>query len=134
MNLPPFRNEPYADFTKPDVRKTQQEAIEAVRAQLGQEYDLRIAGERVRTGNLLKSVNPSRPSEVVGLHHKADADLARKSVEKAVEAFPKWSHTLAEDRVRMLVRAAELIRKRKFEFNAWLAFEAGKTWPMGFRL
>ena len=29
----------------------------------------------------------------------------------------------------MLVRAAELIRKRKFELNAWLAFEAGKTWP-----
>lgn len=129
MNPPPFRNEAYADFTKPDIRNAQQEAIEAVRAQLGQEYDLRIAGERVRTGNLLKSVNPSRPSEVVGLHHKADADLARKSVEKAVDVFPKWSHTLAEDRVRMLLRAAEILRNRKFEFNAWLAFEAGKTWP-----
>src|SRR4051794_1461897 len=129
MNVPPFRNEAYADFARPDFRKAQQEAIEAVRAQLGREYDLRIAGELVRTGSLLKSVNPSRPSEVVGLHHKADADLARKSVEKAVEAFPKWSHTLAEERVTMLLRAAEILRSRKFEFNAWLAFEAGKTWP-----
>ena len=25
--------------------------------------------------------------------------------------------------------AAEILRKRKFEFDAWLAFEAGKTWP-----
>ena len=29
----------------------------------------------------------------------------------------------------MLVRAAELFRKRKFEFDAWLVSEAGKTWP-----
>ena len=29
----------------------------------------------------------------------------------------------------MLVRAAALIRERKFEFDAWLVYEAGKTWP-----
>jgi 1-pyrroline-5-carboxylate dehydrogenase len=29
----------------------------------------------------------------------------------------------------MLVKLASLIRERKLEFNAWLAFEAGKTWP-----
>jgi 1-pyrroline-5-carboxylate dehydrogenase len=29
----------------------------------------------------------------------------------------------------MLVRAADLIRRRKFEFDAWLVLEAGKTWP-----
>ena len=104
MNVPPFRNEAYADFTKPDVRKAQQEAIEAVRAQLGREYDLRIAGELVRTGSLLKSVNPSRPSEVVGLHHKADADLARKSVEKAVEASKVVAHACGRPRQNAAAR------------------------------
>jgi 1-pyrroline-5-carboxylate dehydrogenase len=29
----------------------------------------------------------------------------------------------------MLLRAASLLRERKLEFDAWLVFEAGKTWP-----
>ena len=29
----------------------------------------------------------------------------------------------------MLVQTAALIRERKYEFDAWLVFEAGKTWP-----
>jgi 1-pyrroline-5-carboxylate dehydrogenase len=129
MNLPPFRNEPYADFEQPEVRRAQRAAIEQVRSNLGREYELIIAGERRKTGNLLKSVNPSNPAELVGAHHKADATLANEAVEKAHAAFHQWAYTLAEDRVSMLVRAAAILRARKFEFNAWLAFEAGKTWP-----
>ena len=34
-----------------------------------------------------------------------------------------------ESRIQMLLRAAAILRERKLEFNAWLAFEAGKTWP-----
>jgi 1-pyrroline-5-carboxylate dehydrogenase len=32
-------------------------------------------------------------------------------------------------RVERTVRAAALIRERKLEFDAWLVYEAGKTWP-----
>ena len=28
-----------------------------------------------------------------------------------------------------MLRAADLFRERKFEFDAWLVYEAGKTWP-----
>jgi 1-pyrroline-5-carboxylate dehydrogenase len=83
----------------------------------------------LRTGVLLKSVNPANPSEIVGLHHKATADIARQAIEQGVQGFHDWAHTLAEDRVNMLLRAAGILRSRKLEFNAWLAFEAGKTWP-----
>lgn len=129
MNPGPFRNEPYTDFSQPGNRKAQQAAIEQVRAQLGQEYPLLIAGERITTGALLRSTNPSNPDELVGAHHKATPDLARHAVEAASEAFSLWSHVLIEDRVRMLLRAAEILRSRKLEFNAWLSLEAGKTWP-----
>jgi 1-pyrroline-5-carboxylate dehydrogenase len=129
MNLPPFRNEAYTDFSQPDNRRAQQSAIEQVRASLGREYPLLIAGEKITTGDLLRSTNPSNPSELVGAHHKATPDLARRAVESACEAFASWSHVLIEDRVRMLLRAAEILRSRKLEFNAWLSLEAGKTWP-----
>jgi len=33
------------------------------------------------------------------------------------------------ERIRMTVELARLVRIRKFEFDAWLVYEAGKTWP-----
>ena len=77
----------------------------------------------------LKSLNPSRPSEVVGTHSKATAALAKEAVESAYAYFPEWSATPAGTRAEMLLRAAALFRKRKLEFDAWLVYEAGKTWP-----
>jgi 1-pyrroline-5-carboxylate dehydrogenase len=127
--LPPFKNEPYTDFSKPENRAAMERALTQVRRQLGQEYPLLVAGERVTTGDLLKSLNPSNPSEVVGIHHKGTPELAKRAVEKAYENFAEWSRVPATDRVQMLLRAAGIIRDRKLEFDAWLVFEAGKTWP-----
>ncbi len=100
-----------------------------VRAQLGREYDLLIAGRREKTPDKLKSLNPSRPSEMVGIHSKATAELAKEAVEAAHAYFPQWAAVPPETRARILMRAAELFRERKFEFDAWLVYEAGKTWP-----
>jgi 1-pyrroline-5-carboxylate dehydrogenase len=127
--LPEFRNEPYADFSLPENRQAMEAALAQVRSEAGKEYPLLIGGERIETGDKLISRNPSRPSEIVGIHHKANADLARRAVESAYAFFPEWSRTPAETRVEMLLRAAKILRRRKMEFNAWLALEAGKTWP-----
>ena len=58
--LPPFQNEQVADFSKPENREGMERALAAVRTQLGREYDILIAGEHIKTGDLLKSLNPSR--------------------------------------------------------------------------
>ena len=103
-------------------------ALQKVRSELGREYPLRIGGEMISTGDKLVSVNPSKTSEVVGIHHKATADLAKRAVESAYSYFSQWSRTPAEERVRMLLDVARILRLRKFEFDAWMVFEAGKTW------
>ncbi len=127
--LAAFQNEPYTDFSRPEHGKAMERAAAAVRAQFGREYELRIGGERFRTGETLESRNPSRPDEIVGIHEKANKELARKAVETACDFFPKWSAVPAEERVAMLLRAAAVVRERKMEFDAWLVYEAGKTWP-----
>src|SRR5580692_5314541 len=124
-----FANEPVTDFTKTANREAMERALREVRAQLGREYELLIDGRREKTGDLVKSLNPSRPSEVVGLHHQATAAQAEEAVEAAHAYFPTWAAVPAETRVRILMRVAELFRERKFEFDAWLVYEAGKTWP-----
>ena len=103
-------------------------ALHKVRSELGREYPLRIGGEMISTGDKLVSVNPSKTSEVVGIHHKATAELAKRAVESAHSYFSQWSRTPAEERVRMLLDVARILRLRKFEFDAWMVFEAGKTW------
>jgi 1-pyrroline-5-carboxylate dehydrogenase len=128
-NLPAFRNEPYTNFSDPANRRALEDALALVRAQFGREYDLTIGGERLKTGDLLRSVNPSNPQEVVGVHHRATAEMARRAVDLAYEHFAEWSATTSDERITLLLRASGIIRRRKLEFDAWLVLEAGKTWP-----
>ena len=55
--------------------------------------------------------------------------MAARAIESAHAAFASWSRTPAEQRAAYLLKAAAILRRRKAEFNAWLTFEAGKTWP-----
>ena len=128
--LTQFRNEAITDFSQQANRQAMEIALKKVRAEFGHEYPLRIGKEQISTGDKLVSVNPSNTGEVVGIHHKATAELAKRAVEEgSYAAFPNWAATPAEERVRMTVELARLIRLRKFEFDAWLVYEAGKTWP-----
>ena len=126
--LPPFFNEPYADFHQPENREKMLAALSKVRSELGREYDLLIAGEHRKSGAKLRSLNPSRPSEIVGVHQKGSAKDAEDAVEAAYRYFETWSSRPMSDRADRLLAAAEILRRRKLEFDAWLVYEAGKTW------
>jgi 1-pyrroline-5-carboxylate dehydrogenase len=95
---------------------------------LGHEYDLIIGGERVRTKDKIRSINPAKPSQVVGIHQEATAEHAQQALAAALKAFETWQFVSTELRASLLLRAAALIRDRKFEFCAWLVYEVGKNW------
>lgn len=126
--LAPFINEPYTDFTIPEKGQAMRAALEKVRSEFGNEYELLIAGDRRKSALKLESANPSRPSEIVGIHQKGSEQDARDAIEAASAYFPTWAANSLEQRAEYLIRLAGIIRKRKFEFDAWLVFEAGKTW------
>src|SRR5665213_2387623 len=127
-NLSPFRNEPFTDFSTPENKRAMHEALERARAELGQTYDLIISGSAVHTSTTFHSVNPANPSEVIGIHYAADAEQANEAVDAAQRAFPLWKKVRVAERVTLLVRAANLIRQRHFDFCAWLTLEVGKNW------
>ncbi|HZQ55724.1 MAG TPA: L-glutamate gamma-semialdehyde dehydrogenase [Bryobacteraceae bacterium] len=126
--LAPFRNEPYTDFQQPEQARAMRAALAEARSQFGKEYDLLIAGERRKPAEKFESLNPSKPSEIVGIHRKASEQDAKDAVEAAFRYFPVWSEVPVEQRVEYLLQLAEIFRKRKYEFDAWLVYEAGKTW------
>jgi 1-pyrroline-5-carboxylate dehydrogenase len=123
-----FANEPFTDFSTAENKGAMVLALKAVEQQLGREYDIVIGGERIKTADKIKSVNPARPSQLIGVHQKAGAEHAAEAMKAAQQAFEQWSRTPVEERVSLLLNAAEEIRKRKFEFMAWLTYEVGKNW------
>src|SRR5438445_2515199 len=123
-----FVNEPLVDFSKEENARKMRAAVEKVRAQLGREYDLVIGGKRVKTTDKIKSINPAKPSQVVGLHQKAGKDHVEPAMKAALQAFESWSRTSVEERASLLFRVGDLLRERKFEFCAWLVFEVSKNW------
>ncbi|NOZ30142.1 MAG: L-glutamate gamma-semialdehyde dehydrogenase [Chloroflexi bacterium] len=126
--LTPFRNEPLTDFSQPENVQAFQAALEKVGSELGQTYPIIIGGERIETSETFDSINPANPSQVIGRFAKADADLARRAVEVAAEAFETWKRIPPEVRARYLLKAAAIMRARKHEFSAWMVYEVGKSW------
>src|SRR5438876_1341519 len=124
----PFVNEPLTDFTRDENGRKMRSAIEKVRGQLGREYDLVIGGKRVKTSDKIKSINPAKPSQVVGLHQKAGKEHVEPAMNAALRAFETWSRTSVEERASLLFRVGDLLRERKFEFSAWMVFEVSKNW------
>lgn len=131
MTPHPFKNEIPVTFARPEDAENAQamrEAIAKVRGELGREYQLAIGGKRERTSDKIWSINPAHPSEVIGIHQKADRGHVEPTMQAALGAFESWKNTPAEERAGLVFRVAEILRKRKFEFNAWLVLEAGKNW------
>jgi 1-pyrroline-5-carboxylate dehydrogenase len=123
-----FANQPFIDFKAPENARKMQTALKLVSGQLGREYDLVIGGQRIKTKDKIRSVNPARPAQIVGIHQKAGAEHAAQAMAEALSAFESWSRTPVESRVSLLLNAARIIRNRKFEFCAWLTYEVGKNW------
>jgi 1-pyrroline-5-carboxylate dehydrogenase len=124
----PFVTEPFFDFRNEENVRRMRAAIAKVHGQLGREYDLIIGGKRVRTTDKIKSLNPAKPSEIVGIHQKAGKEHVEPAMNAALKAFESWSRTPIEERAGLLFRVADLLRQRKMEFMAWLVFEVSKNW------
>ncbi|MDX6381498.1 MAG: 1-pyrroline-5-carboxylate dehydrogenase [Rubrobacteraceae bacterium] len=128
MGLLPYKNEPYLDWTDESNQKAMRAALEEVEGSLGKSYPAIIGGKPVETDGEIVSVNPSNPSQVVGRVARATEREADMALETATKTFDSWSRTEPETRARILLRAAAIMRRRKFEMLAWEVYEGGKPW------
>ncbi|HXM18528.1 MAG TPA: L-glutamate gamma-semialdehyde dehydrogenase [Candidatus Tumulicola sp.] len=126
--VPEFKNETYINPAEPDVRSKMEAALAAVRGKFGTEYDLIIGGARQKSPTQFESRNPAKPSEVIGKVQSATLEQAREAVNAAGRAFATWSRVPAEERAELLFKAAAEVRRRRYEFDAWLITEVGKSW------
>ena len=124
-----FVNAANTDFSLAANREKQRVALQHYEsAQLGKKWPLVINGRKISDRPFLPSVNPARPSQVVGYWAKGTVQDADDAVAAAVAYFPKWRSTPVAERAAILLRAADLMESRRLEINALLILEAGKPW------
>lgn len=127
MTLVDFRNEPFTNFADSANKEAMQVALAKVKSELDKEYPLVIGGEKIFTEKKIKSINPGNVEQVVGLQSSATRDLAEQAIQKAAETFKTWQFVDPAVRAGYLFKAAAVMRRRKFEFAAWMVYEVGKN-------
>jgi len=133
---PVFTNTPNIDFSQAANRAKQRAALTALSSppisaasiRVGRKCPLVIGGKKITDRTYLDSVNPAKPSQVVGSYARATIADAEAAIAAAKAAFPAWRATPVETRAKILERVADLMEIRRYELNALEILEAGKPW------
>ncbi len=127
-----FENEPMADCADPTVRQAFIDQIAYVRTQLNKKYPLYIDGRHLDTPETINSVNPANPDEIIGVIAQAGISEVDQAITAADQAFQTWRDTPAEERVKYMQKAADILRRRVYEISAWQILEEGKQWRQAY--
>jgi len=102
-------------------------AFEKVRKELGKTLPLYVNGQARTTEKTSEDRSPSDTRVLLAKVASGTEKDVNDAVVAAKAAFPKWSRTPYEERARLMDKAADLVRQRKFELSAWLILEMGKN-------
>lgn len=123
-----FKNTAYLDYSEPGNQQAMQKALRDVETQSSREYALFIDGKEVKTGTLKKSYNPCEKTQIVGAFHQAGVKEVDLAMAAALRAFESWKHVDPKERAIVILKAAEIMRRRRHELSALMVLEAGKNW------
>ncbi|MBV6393920.1 MAG: 1-pyrroline-5-carboxylate dehydrogenase 1 [Anaerolineales bacterium] len=115
-------------FNPPDaLHKGFDKAVASLKKNLGREYGMIIDGQDVFADEKFDDFSPVNTEWKLAVMQKGNASHAKMAIEAARRAFPKWSRTPWQTRVKLVRKAASLIEKRIFELGAAMALEVGKN-------
>ena len=127
--MKPFKNETVKTFADAADAAAMRAALERVKAGLGRTYPIVVDGRPLETAKQIRSVNPAVPDQVVGVVGSASKEQALLAVDAAARAFESWKRVPVEHRAAIIFKAADLLRERRFDYDALLVYEVGKSWP-----
>jgi 1-pyrroline-5-carboxylate dehydrogenase len=86
-----------------------------------------VAGEALRSGDVLTTVNPANTAEVLTRTHRAPTSSIDQALAAARKAQASWWAMGWHRRVELLDKAAELISARRLPLAAAMSLEVGKN-------
>jgi RHH-type proline utilization regulon transcriptional repressor/proline dehydrogenase/delta 1-pyrroline-5-carboxylate dehydrogenase len=123
----PFQNEPILELRRAKNRDVLLEAMRELDGRLPLRVPAIIGKER-RGSTEFESTDPGNPGRVVALAARSTEADARDAVTAAAEAAPGWRATPWQQRAEVLIRAAEVMRRRRLELAALAVRECAKPW------
>ena len=123
-----YAPESFIDFSQEANRTKMLEALAKVESELGKNYPIVVNGERRETGKWITSINPGNLDQVVGKVAMARPSDIEDAIVAAGEAMKSWKKLSVQTRASVLFKMAAIIRRRRFEYTAWMAYELDKGW------
>jgi len=102
-------------------------ALAGVKAGLGKRHAMWIGGKERMGADWFEDRSPINTGWVLGEFPKGTAQDVQDALAAARAAFPAWSRTRWQERVRLLRKAVALIEKRVYDIAAAVALEVGKN-------
>jgi len=110
-----------------EFHRSYEDAVDAVKGELGEYHALEIDGEPVETDDRFAVEAPGDMSVTIGEFADAGEEEVESAIAAAKSAFPEWEAKDPKQRAEVFTRAAEIMRERKFELVAALSLENGKN-------
>ncbi|WP_435101460.1 aldehyde dehydrogenase family protein [Halarchaeum sp. P4] len=104
-----------------------EDAVEAVRAELGATHDHYIDGERVAAAEHFEVTSPGDQTRTIGEFAAGTPDDIDDAVHAATAVSDEWEALGVDERVEIFRDAAAEMRERKFELAATISLENGKN-------
>ena len=101
--------------------------IRSVERELGKSHPLHIGDEEIHAGPEFEVRAPFDTTILVGKFQTASPALIRSAIATAKGAFPAWEETGWKQRVKILRKTAEILKRQQYELAALITYEAGKT-------
>ena len=102
-------------------------SLAKLRASLGKEQAMIINGKDVFADEKFEDRTPIDTDVVLAIMQKGNEKHAEQAMAAARKAFPGWSHTPWQERIKLLRKAADLIDERLTDLGAVMAMEVGKN-------
>lgn len=126
-----YQPESPTDFSRIKNRIAMLNALDSVDKERGVMHPLLIGEEKIYgQQGWLCSENPANhgTKNMIGGIAKAGIPEAKLAMQAAKNAFPHWSAIPVRERADILLKAARIIRERRFKLAALQIYETSKTW------
>jgi len=104
-----------------------EQALADLKANLGKDHPMFINGGDVFSNQKFEDRYPADTDVLLGTFQSGSQADAESALQAARQAFPAWSRTPWQERVRLLRKAADLMDERLFEIGVVVTMEVGKN-------
>ena len=127
-DIGPYFPEPPAQWHRPEVLETFASAVEKEFARKPRQIDAMVGSSTLAADASLVSVDPADSKSLVAVAASCGPDQVAQAVGVAEQVAEEWRRRPAGERARVLLRAADELRRRRLDIAALEVHEVGKDW------